>query len=118
MGKGGHGLPKVSPGPAMLYPSTPCGRVTCGCLPPSWIPHAVRLCLILELASCCSFKFGVYVGGGADVVERLRPLEGEVALAFLAHPHRRLVAQLEVEYPIPTLYLSFSSVKSVGFDWV
>jgi hypothetical protein len=26
--RGGHGLPKVSPGPAMAYPSTPCGRAT------------------------------------------------------------------------------------------
>jgi hypothetical protein len=25
---GGHGLPKVSPGPAMPYPSMPCGRAT------------------------------------------------------------------------------------------
>jgi hypothetical protein len=24
MARGGHGLPKVSPGPAMLYPSKPC----------------------------------------------------------------------------------------------
>jgi hypothetical protein len=28
MAKGIHGLPKVSPGPAMLDPSTPCGRPT------------------------------------------------------------------------------------------
>jgi hypothetical protein len=28
MGRGGHGLPKVSPGPAMPYPFTPCRRVT------------------------------------------------------------------------------------------
>jgi hypothetical protein len=28
MAKGGHGLPVVSPGPTMSYPSTPCGRVT------------------------------------------------------------------------------------------
>jgi hypothetical protein len=28
MTRGGHGLPKVSFGPAMPYPSTPCGRVT------------------------------------------------------------------------------------------
>jgi hypothetical protein len=26
MGKSGHGLPKVSPGPAMPYPSVPCVR--------------------------------------------------------------------------------------------
>jgi hypothetical protein len=60
MARGGHGLPKVSPGPAMLYPSTPCGWVTpysrfrggpptgwvaCGHLLPPWIPHAVRQCL-------------------------------------------------------------------------
>jgi hypothetical protein len=59
---GGHGLPKVSPGPAMPYPSTPCGRATlkqpygpfrgssptrraaCGRLPPLWTPNVVRLC--------------------------------------------------------------------------
>jgi hypothetical protein len=28
MARGGHGLPKVSIGPAKHYPSTPCGRVT------------------------------------------------------------------------------------------
>jgi hypothetical protein len=28
MVRGGHRLPKVSPGPAMPYPSTPCGRAT------------------------------------------------------------------------------------------
>jgi hypothetical protein len=28
MARGGHGLPKVSPGPAMPYPSTPWGRAT------------------------------------------------------------------------------------------
>jgi hypothetical protein len=28
MARGGHGLPKVSPGPAMPYPSTPCRRTT------------------------------------------------------------------------------------------
>jgi hypothetical protein len=28
MARGGLGLPKVSPGPAMPYPSMPCGRVT------------------------------------------------------------------------------------------
>jgi hypothetical protein len=28
--RGGHGLPKVSPGPTMLDPSTPCGRATSG----------------------------------------------------------------------------------------
>jgi hypothetical protein len=28
MTRGGHGPPKVSLGPAMLYPSTPCGRAT------------------------------------------------------------------------------------------
>jgi hypothetical protein len=28
MARGGHGLPKVSPGPAMPYPSTPCGWTT------------------------------------------------------------------------------------------
>jgi hypothetical protein len=27
MERGGHGLPKVSPVPAMPYPSTPCGWV-------------------------------------------------------------------------------------------
>jgi hypothetical protein len=28
MARGGHGLPKVSPGPAMPYLSMPCGRAT------------------------------------------------------------------------------------------
>jgi hypothetical protein len=28
MGRDGHGLPKVSPGPAMPNPSTPCGWTT------------------------------------------------------------------------------------------
>jgi hypothetical protein len=28
MARGGHGLPKVSPGPAMIYPSTPSGWAT------------------------------------------------------------------------------------------
>jgi hypothetical protein len=28
MAKGIHGLPKVSPGPALPYPSMPCGRAT------------------------------------------------------------------------------------------
>jgi hypothetical protein len=28
MARGGHGLPKVSPGPAMPNPSKPCGRAT------------------------------------------------------------------------------------------
>jgi hypothetical protein len=58
---GGHGLPKVSTGPAMPYPSPPCGRATpdtalrqfqgkpthraaaCGHLLPLRISHAVRL---------------------------------------------------------------------------
>jgi hypothetical protein len=30
MARGGHGLPKVSPGPAMPDPFTPCGRATPG----------------------------------------------------------------------------------------
>jgi hypothetical protein len=40
MARGGHGLPKVSLGPAMPYPSTPCGRATCraGSLQPSSTP--------------------------------------------------------------------------------
>jgi hypothetical protein len=28
MARGGHGLPKVLPGPAMPHPFTPCGRAT------------------------------------------------------------------------------------------
>jgi hypothetical protein len=28
MARGGHGLPKVSPGPAISYPPTPCERAT------------------------------------------------------------------------------------------
>jgi hypothetical protein len=50
--KGGHGLPKVSLGPAMPNLSTPCeratpetarGQVACGRLLPPWTIHAVRL---------------------------------------------------------------------------
>jgi hypothetical protein len=61
MERGGHGLPKVSPGPAistLLRPvggpplkqpygrfrgGPPAGRAACGCLPPLWTPHAVHL---------------------------------------------------------------------------
>jgi hypothetical protein len=59
--RGGHGPPKVSRGPAIPCPSTPCGRVTpqngfvavsgwtaCGCLLPVWTPHAIRLCRLLR----------------------------------------------------------------------
>jgi hypothetical protein len=28
MARGGHGLPKVSPGPTVPYPSTPCKQLT------------------------------------------------------------------------------------------
>jgi hypothetical protein len=61
--RGGHGLPKVSSGPAMPYPSpsTPCrpplkwpyggkrgdqpaGWVACSHLLRLWTPHALRLC--------------------------------------------------------------------------
>jgi hypothetical protein len=60
MVRGGYGLPKSSLGPAMHFPSTPCGRTTPetalwlfqgwlarkagGRLLPLWTPHAVRLC--------------------------------------------------------------------------
>jgi hypothetical protein len=44
MARGIHGLPKVSPGPAMLHPSVPCGwATTYGCLLPFRTPHTVRL---------------------------------------------------------------------------
>jgi hypothetical protein len=46
MERGGHGLPKISRGPAMPYPSTPCGQTTpgpYGRLLPLWTPLAVRL---------------------------------------------------------------------------
>jgi hypothetical protein len=43
MARGGHGLPKVSPGPAMPYPSTPCGWSTTETTSPPWTPHAPRL---------------------------------------------------------------------------
>ena len=57
MVRGGYGLPKVSPGPAMPDPSTPCrwatpemafwsfqgwspaGQAVCGCLLALWTPH-------------------------------------------------------------------------------
>jgi hypothetical protein len=37
MARGGHGLPKVSLGPAMPSLSTPCERATRTCLLPHWI---------------------------------------------------------------------------------
>jgi hypothetical protein len=53
MARGGHGIPKVSPGPAMPDPSTPCGqtfrggspagRVACGRLLPFGTPYAYDL---------------------------------------------------------------------------
>jgi hypothetical protein len=57
MGRGGHGLPNVSPRPTMPYLYTPCRQATpetalrlfqgvqmaCGRLLPFWTPHAVRL---------------------------------------------------------------------------
>jgi hypothetical protein len=59
MVRGGHGLPKVSPGPTMTYPSTPwpplkrpyslfkggqpAGRAASDHLLPLWTPHAERL---------------------------------------------------------------------------
>jgi hypothetical protein len=63
MATGGHGLPKVSPGPpcpTFLRPAggpplkwsyncfraaLPAGHAACGRLLPLWTPHAVRLCL-------------------------------------------------------------------------
>ena len=60
MAMGGHGLPKVSPGPAMPDPAgglplkrpnshfrggPPVGQVTCSCLLPLWTPHAIHLWL-------------------------------------------------------------------------
>jgi transcription elongation factor Elf1 len=67
MARGIHGLPKVSLGPAMHNPCTPCGRATpkrpsshfyggppigrvaCGRFLPPWIPHAVRACVRLTV---------------------------------------------------------------------
>jgi hypothetical protein len=58
MSRGGHGLPKVSPGPVMPYPSRSCGgatpynrfrggsptrQVTYVRLLSLWTPHAVRV---------------------------------------------------------------------------
>jgi hypothetical protein len=48
-----HGLPRVSCGPAMPNPYTPCGRATpqmagraaCGHLLSHWIPLPVRACI-------------------------------------------------------------------------
>jgi hypothetical protein len=50
-----HGIPNVSLGPTMPYPSTPSyGRIKGGrpaaVLLPLWIPHAIRLCLLLTLS--------------------------------------------------------------------
>jgi hypothetical protein len=67
MARGGHGLPKVSPWPAMPYPSRPAGgpplkrfygcfrgrpptkQAACNRLLPFWTPHAVRQCFLLIL---------------------------------------------------------------------
>jgi hypothetical protein len=66
MVRSGHGLPKVSPGPAMtaLHPvggpplkrpyshirgGPPARRAACGRLPSLWTPHAIRLCPSLAL---------------------------------------------------------------------
>jgi hypothetical protein len=46
MARGIHELPKVSPGPAMPNPSTPCRQAACGRLLALWIPHAVRACFL------------------------------------------------------------------------
>jgi hypothetical protein len=46
--RGGHGLPKVLPEPAMpcsFMPLGPLGQVACGRLLPLWTPHAVHPCL-------------------------------------------------------------------------
>jgi hypothetical protein len=46
MAWGGHGLPKVSPGPAIPYPSTPCGQTTPKTslqLPQGWPVHIIYL---------------------------------------------------------------------------
>jgi hypothetical protein len=66
MARGGHGLPKVSPGPAMPYPSMPCGRLL-----PLWSPHAVRLCLYSPIVGVlraevvrhvCLIEFRLHLG--------------------------------------------------------
>jgi hypothetical protein len=45
MARGGHGLLKVSQGPAMPYPSIPCGRANPETSLLLWTPHAARLCI-------------------------------------------------------------------------
>jgi hypothetical protein len=83
MARGGDGLPKVSPRPAMPNPSTPCGRAayerpygrfnggpparraTCGRLLPLWTPHAVRLCCHRKLALAHSARKEEGRRGGA-----------------------------------------------------
>jgi hypothetical protein len=63
MASGGHGL-KVSPGLAMPYPSTPCGRITPETVSqpfqewPSLTPlDTVRLCTMDMICSTFSFPF-------------------------------------------------------------
>jgi hypothetical protein len=72
MARGGHGLPKVSPRPAMYYPTgrqhltwpydhfrggSPAVLAVCGCLLPLWIPHAVSLCKAVRKAiELCTLK--------------------------------------------------------------
>jgi hypothetical protein len=51
MARGGHGLPKESPGPAMPYPSAPCGWPDLRDLLPFWTSHAERLWRRIEGAA-------------------------------------------------------------------
>jgi hypothetical protein len=64
MVRGGHGLPKVSPGPAMPYPSMPCRWATpetaCfrGGLLLLWTSHDVRLSIMVM---ACEIQKGFFV---------------------------------------------------------
>jgi hypothetical protein len=55
-GRGIHGLPKVSCGPALPDPYTPCGRLGGGRLLPPWIPLPARACCLTVALTSNSVK--------------------------------------------------------------
>jgi hypothetical protein len=74
MARGGIGLPKISPGPTMPYPSIPCGWATgpsgqavFGRLLPLWTPHAVTS--MTKTSSDVTKPASVITESGTDVTE-------------------------------------------------
>jgi hypothetical protein len=75
MARGGHGIPKVSPGPAMPDPSTPCGRATAEM---ALCPYALMpLCPYALMPLCPYALMPLFRGGppaGQAACSRLLPL--------------------------------------------